>query len=475
MKKAAIIPAVALFFAMLASCSLFPDFDLNDLNDNLPETLEEGFFYTQNIVTGKFYVIEAEELYKGEKCVIWAEKDSSVTVTEAGNIANEYDNKIRPRIIAAFNNEISDGQDILDYANELVGRDDKKLTILLLDIKDGFEPNKNESYVAGYFYQVDFLKKGKYRYGRTVYCSNGRDMIYVDINPGLREHATQTYSTFAHELQHLVNYATRHRLKRGTIDLWINEGLSAYAEYIYLENNPDDKCLWLNDSRNTVKTGNNFFVWDNHKGRNENPLAIIDDYATVYLFFRWLYLQADTDLQSHIFRDITRSNSNNYQAVTDVAINIDSTWGSWETLLGTWFAANYDPKNAVYGYKNDRYLQDGYGVDPKHNYKGIRVTPIGGSTRPLYPGEGVYSINSNGFSPAAKGNIRYAQLNGNTQNYLLTFNANANNKAGIETGSLTGVSPSVAASRTAADDSQSERWAGPFVIDARDLLARNQR
>jgi hypothetical protein len=486
MIKAKIIPAMALSVIILASCSL-PDFSIKDPNDDLPDTLDEGSFYAQNIANRLFYVVEAEFLCEGEKCVIWVEKSSRKDIVIAPeNIAREYDNKIRQRIVDAFSEkdftDTFNGReypfaDMLDYANWLANGDDGKLTILLLDIKDGYKTSA-DPYVAGYFYAGNFSKKGKNKIGNSTYCSNGRDMIYVDINPGLKEHATQAYATFAHELQHLVNFVTSYWLEKRSTDVWVNEGLSAYAEHLYLGEHPPDKIDWLSNDRNTVKTGNNFFVWDNHK---DNPLAIMDDYATVYLFFRWLYLQAGTGLQSSIFRDITRSRFSDYQAVTEVAARINPAWTHWETLLRTWLAANYNPENTVYGYKGDKYLQYGF-----NNNRGVRINPIGVSRISLYPGEGVYSIINNPVIPAVSGaNIRYAGLvAGNTGginlsppysgNALLTFNANTSNSAGAETGFLTGVTPPRAVSRTAAENAQPKKQTRPFVIDAQDLLGRNQ-
>jgi hypothetical protein len=458
MKKAAIIPAMTLFLAMLASCGLF-DFNLKEYDDshNLPDTLEDGFFYAQNIATRKFYTLEAKMLYEDEKCEIWAETGSEVTAAKAREIAFEYNNKIRQIIVDTFG---SDDIDILDFANRLVGRDNGKLTILLLDIKDKYKNPETDTYVAGYFYAGNFLRKGKNISGGNIYYSNGRDMIYLDTNPGLKNYSAQVYETFAHELQHLVNFATTVLIDREhSMETWIDEGLSAYAEYLYLGKNPEDKCAWLSDNRNTVMTGNNFFVWDNYK---DKPAAIMDDYATVYLFFRWLYLQADANLQSRIFREIIHSPHNDYRAVTSV---VDK---DWEFLLKTWFAANHDPKNAVYGYKGDLYLQEGAGSIYTF-YKGVRVTPIGGSTRSLYPGEGVYSIINGPYPTGGGTNIRHEELN----NYLLTFNANANNEAGREIGTLTGV-PVPSASQTTADSARSAERTRPFVIDAQDLLGRNQ-
>jgi hypothetical protein len=472
MAKVKIISLTALLAIVLVSCDLFPDFNsTNSLN-----TLEEDEFYAQNMITKEFYMVPADQLYDGQNCVIWAEKGSRVTQKQAQDIANEYNTIIRPRVVGAFSRKdftieekgkSYDFADILEYANWLAGRSDRKLTILLLDIKDGYKNSKTDSYVAGYFFGGDLYQKGKI--SSTQY-SNGRDMIYIDTYPGL-EDPRQAYATFAHELQHLINHVTSRAFRNSSyMDTWVDEGLSSQAEYLYYGKNPEDKCKWFSEDREgTIAQGNNFFVWDNH---SDKKLAILDDYATVYLFFRWLYLWADADLQERIFLEIVTSSSRDYQAVTGIAGQINPEWESWEPLLRTWLAANYYPANS-YGYVGDNYLRNT-----------IKVKSIAGNTVSLYPGEGVYSILNNSFTEENSGNIRYAGLSTGTANIgtsspytgnvLLTFNANTSNTELIkpEVGSLTGVSPSTPA-RMAGESDQSDKITGPYVIDARDLLGRD--
>jgi hypothetical protein len=465
--------------AVLSSCDLF-DFD-KPSTDSL-EALGSNEFYAQNFVTQEYYKVKTEYFMSGEYCTIWIENDCGITKEKAEEIANEYDTLIRPRILNAFDkkNSIDNFNDILEYANWLAdGPTDNKLTILLLDIQDGFKDPKTDSYVAGYFHSVNFYRRGKIP-GTEVY-SNGRDMIYIDTYPGLIKpdnkgyDPEQGYATCAHELQHLINYVTTRRSPRSYMDTWIDEGLSSQAEHIYRGTYSDDKVKWfIKDKCGTIAKGNNFFIWDNHT--TETPLAILDDYASVYLFFRWLYLQADAALKSNIFYEIETSTRSDYRAVTDIAKEINTDWENWEALLRTWLAANYYPKNADYGYKGDS------------DFHEIKVKPIAGTSATLYPGEGVYSIINSSSAPnfTGPGNIRYTGLTDNSPvidtsipyqgDVLLTFNSNTelSDPPTVETGYLTNVILPVPPSRMVEKDAAVTEYTGPYVIDARDLLGRQE-
>jgi hypothetical protein len=478
----------ALLSITFVSCDLLFGIDKKP-SENF-DVLEEGSFYAQNIETEKYYKVKAEKLVTGSKCVIWAEKDARITKVQAQAIADEYDIKIRDILVDTFSkkNFIFEESgitypfdDMLDFANWLAGKNDRKLTVLLLDIKDGFKDPETDSYVAGYFFSGNFYPPGKIPgtgIGRVpLHYSNGRDMIYVDTYPGLQMKPEQTYATFAHELQHLINFVTSVQMNRiNTMNTWIDEGLSTQAEHLYLGTNLDDKIEWFSeDPAETIAKGNNFFVWGNNTG---NRLSILDEYATVYLFFRWLYLQADESQKPDVFYDIITADNADYRAVTNVAKKINPEWDKWEPLLRTWLAANYFPKNS-YGYTGDDDLREK-----------IKVNPIGVKTIQLCPGEGVYSIIDKSFTPpastSATANIRYADLSANTNinlfspytgNILLTFNTSTSNSGTIirtETGTLTGITPSPSASRMTGEAPQSKKVSGPYVIDARDILGRDR-
>jgi hypothetical protein len=227
------------------------------------------------------------------------------------------------------------------------------------------------------------------------------------------------------------------------------------------------------DPSGLIKQGNNFFVWGNRD--NGDLYAVLDDYATAYLFFQWLRLQAGT---SDIYFDIITSGDYDCRAVTGAANKYmaGSNYSDWGTLLKTWLAANYiNAPSGPYGYKNDSILKN----------ISAKTMPSGVMNVSLAPGEGVYSI-TNGFTmPSSRQSIRYAGLNktGNALSdtatfsggALLTYNANTNTGGGTESGTTTGVASYEAADidDALARSAAGVGFSGPFVIDARDVLRRN--
>jgi hypothetical protein len=477
-----LITAILALGLLFSSCDDFLKPNKRTVVETPPdyEGLEQRDFWAQDMRNSSFYQTRAARLYEGEKCVIWAELSSKVSIAAAQAIAWEYDNRIASNIVEIFGiGEICDENDnfignSLDYADYLTDGDGK-LCILLLDIRDGYK-NDADSYTAGYFSPGNFYSRQNHLY------SNETDMMYIDTYPSTPG-SPQSNSTFAHELQHLINFVNSSILRRSDtgvryMDTWIDEGLSVSAEYIYQGEHPEIRYKWfIQDRAGTISKGNNFFVWDNHEETN----AILDEYATVYLFFQWLRLQSGGG--NKIYRAIANSGRGDQNAVLEAAsgfFNSDSKSyaADWETLLRTWLAANYiNRSSGVYGYQNDSVL------------KWVRVWAIGGSSQDLYPGEGVYSQTTRGSaSPAgAGGHIRYGGLSKNRDpdftgpsysgDRLLTFNMNSDRQGGAENGIL---SNGQADSREAVLAASRQAWEVPksLPLDARDIsknFRRNER
>jgi len=443
MKKYAFIFMTAILMLAITGC----DFDDDD-----------GNFWARDLTkkTPTYYKVNAEKLAENSLCEVWAERGSGVTVTTANTIADEYINNIYPKMMKTFGFQINDPDlgpvNTMQFAHYIIT--DKisggKLTILLLDIKDGYNAKSNPAYTAGYFTPFNFFEDKN---------SNSREMIYMDTNPA-NPTSPESLETLAHEMQHLMNFVTSvaFRYKNKTLSLmetWVDEGLASAAQWVYSGKYSDGRLKHYNSGGSgLIAKGNNFYIWDNHD--KESNVAILDDYATVYLFFQYLRLQSSNN--DAIYHDIITSQYPDYRAVT-TANSINSAHkNKWETLLRDWFAANV-LKNSTgeYGYKGEINTT-------------ARYFPSTGTTVSLYPGEGVYSNATNNYSvPSSSGNISYAGLTssgtvvttGSTNGVLLTYNINTNSNKDTATsaiGTTTGAS--------SVQITDSKQFTGSFQVDA---------
>jgi len=458
--------AVISYSLLIFSCDLY----------NIDTTGGPGNFWAYNFILNQQYRLHAELMVEGEYCNIWVERGCGINRAAAQVIAEEYDNNIRSIMIENFslrNFTYLDIEysDILKLADEALGNGDGKLCILILDIKDDYETGVNESYIAGYFLSGDLLNRSN---------TNRRDMIYIDANPGMTdltdEKLEAVYKTLVHEIQHLVNYSTSMVVRGGTpMDTWIDEGLSAAAEYVY-SGHSLGRVNWFryngtepSDVRNlrgVIDQGNNFFVWNNRVGTNsgQSSYAVLDDYATVYLFFQWLRLQHDEG--QRVYYEIITSIYRDFRAVTASFGNM-----AWSDLLEAWLKANYiNDSQGFYGYNGDEELSNVRVPAPLEN--GINETVL------LSAGEGVYSMVT-GTPPNLEpyNNIVYVLLQkaGEPNQILLTYNKSTSRSSLPESGITTGIpipQPPIVNMFPAGRSSVPYNYA-PFPIGARDLIEGN--
>jgi|GEM_PF-1081107 len=415
------------------------------------------------------YSLTAELLAYDDYSEIWVEIGSGVTLAQARAFADTYAS-MREKLLDAYSRGpfTASGRqfsNILDYANWLTRGDDGegRLTILLLNLTA--PPGLM---IAGYFHSRDLF---------DVAHSNRRDMVYINSQfwtaPGhWPTRLDEAAGVLAHEIVHLINASETLLQGRGTwMDLWVDEALAEKSHYVVFGENNSGRVSWfVNDPAGTIAAGNNFFVWGNR--RAQDTRAILDDYATAFLFARWLFLQAQAApgvAHGRILQRMVTSAYHDYRIVTSVARDIDPAWANWDVLLKTWLAANSDPANPVFGYIGDDELRNT-----------LRVRRIGNPSVSLFPGEGVFSVMNAPFNrPATSGpNIRHAGLttgsgaisSGNTVtgNTLLTFNANTNRFGATETGFLTGVIPPAAMLAQPLPTP-----AGPLIVSLWDAIGRD--
>ena len=363
-----------------------------------------------------WYAVDAEKLAENSVCIVYGDVNENIPPNTAEAIAAEYATKIHPKITGVFG-------DIL-YMPDNSG----KLFLFLLDIIDGY--TGSGGYVAGYFDSSHMLT-GSY--------SNEASMLFMDVYPGDPSALTDFSTVIAHELQHLIHFSKQPQIPQK--NLWINEGLSLAAEYIYGgEQTP--RLNYFNGKfgnvtvNTTIPYGNNFFVWDGYWEQQYGDY--LADYSTAYLFFRWLGIQAGNN---NIYRAIVDSGYADYRAVTGAAASIDPGFSDWKTLLAAWMLANYYQQNTgLYGYKNQlssltKWVVYNSGTSQPYFFPGEGVfSPISLSLQNLFPVGNIHYIGlPNGtfsISPAS-------QLVGPgpyTGSALLTFNGNTNERGDGEEG-----------------------------------------
>lgn len=183
------------------------------------------FFVRNFFVHEKWDTLTAEKIFSSQEVILWM--DSSLvhkffTKVELDSLISS----IRIRLLCSTSSLSADStKGILELENNYFGLPpdvdgDGILDILFLDIHDNFA--SSGSFIAGFFDPNDLINNS---------TSNKRDMLYIDVNPLIKNGNKISFepaaSTIAHEYQHLIeaNYE-----RNEPENIFVNEGLSEYAE-----------------------------------------------------------------------------------------------------------------------------------------------------------------------------------------------------------------------------------------------------
>ncbi|MDR2304281.1 MAG: hypothetical protein LBE10_06810 [Treponema sp.] len=475
------VPALVL---LLAACN----------NGNSGGGTPSRDFYAVNNVNLEYYKLTADCLAENDYCMVYADQKANVDSAVAQNIADVYESRIHGPITDTFGG-------IMDMD------ENGKVIFLLLDILDG---STGGGYIAGYFYSLDMMKKSEDP-STQAYYSNEADMLYIDTNPGLQSMGS-LFSTMAHELQHLINYSATTARDGREPDVWINEGLSTAAEFIYGRNSsrpneiylsgtsitgdPNGRLIVYSDpnSKNynySIRNGNNFYVWNGWWEREGDPdYGDLGDYATVYLFFQWLRAHASNG--TGIYKEIVNSSYRDYRAVTSIVSQRFTTYPppglltggirpeDWDSVLRSWLLANFIKQDAgLYGYNG--------AVEHSLIYR-IFHDPME-SPWSFAPGEAIYSqLDSDELVTIYSDHVKYVPIAGDftpgdvvqsdtttvTGKYLLTYNWNTTIASDDEFGDVFNLSAGLLANRLLNEGGGGASWGylpGNYPVD-RDTMAR---
>lgn len=289
---------------------------------------ERTTFWAMNVAANSPVQVEATLKHVGKHCYIYLELDQEHRMTQATAemLAHRFDTEIYPTNHKFFGVENKPGVDF-----------DEKITLLFLDIQDGWEPGKG--YVGGYFSPVDQFPTSMWQF------SNEREIFYMDIFPS--DPTTKDYlGILAHEFQHMIHFNHDKREQ-----LWLNEAMSQIS-------------FWVNDFGHAPQILSFLKSPDTQIDEFNNG---IDDYGNVYLFMYYLATKVINDMEKSalIFRDIVASELKGMESVAHVLKQHGITRDLDEIIMD-FLLANFinDPKVAQGQYAYDKTLP--IKVQPTH-------------------------------------------------------------------------------------------------------------
>jgi hypothetical protein len=297
-------------------------------------------FWTINVATNQPEQTEATLRIIGKHCYIYLEleREQYVSQKTLEKITKRFDEQIYPTNHRFFGSENKPGIDF-----------DDRVTLLFLDIQDGWEPGKG--YVGGYFSPMDGVSSSLWDY------SNEREMVYLDVYPA--DATRKDYlGILAHEFQHMIHSAQDNRE-----ELWLNEGMSQVAFYANDFGHAPQILSFIKGADTQIDEFNNG----------------IDDYGAVYLFFYYLATKhlGSMDNAANILREIVASKEKGLASI-DTILEKYEIEARTDEIVRDWLIANFvnDPKlgDGRYGYDTTLPMK----VQPTHvfNLKNLPTEAI---------------------------------------------------------------------------------------------------
>lgn len=245
--------------------------------------------------------IVAELIEQTDVVNVWMEVDQPYNSRRLQRSIERFSHAIYPALVNLFGNEWSPGVD-----------GDPRLHIL--------HTTRMGASVAGYYYSAD-------QYTRAVNpFSNEKEIFFINLNWLNRLSNDEMYETvLAHEFQHMIHW----NQDRGE-DLWLNEGLSEYAQEV-AGYPPDTRFVHSFLSNPDLPlTG-----WDPSPGANA------PHYGAAYLFVAYLAQRFGDD-----FLGVLVAEQRNGAAGIDAALTTVGATETFDELFADWLVANWADASA---------------------------------------------------------------------------------------------------------------------------------
>ncbi len=285
-----------------------------------------------------FNRVDATVRFVGRHGVIYVDDSlpplaQQLTTADIQQLGTLFDDHLFPLDTTAFGRE-----------SDING--DGRIAILISDKVNKLTSDCSNGRIVGYFFGGDLIL--------TYPGSNKREVFYA-FAPVLSQGNCPAVSRSAalralppvliHELQHMISF-NQHVLRRGGDDetLWLNEGLSHYAEELGFRGIPDPFCPNSSSCFSEFMSGNlsNAFEYlrdpqQTHLIAPTRPGGPLAERGAAWLFVSWLtdHFAADTLRGTDLTRKLlqtTNTGAQNVAAATGVP---------FATLAGQWHLANY--------------------------------------------------------------------------------------------------------------------------------------
>lgn len=223
---------------------------------------------------------------------------------------------------------------------------DQRIAILISDQVNSIITDCTDGRIVGFFFGGDLIP--------GFAGSNEREVFYTfapvpsagNCPPVSRTTALRALpSVLIHELQHMISFNQRALVRDGSNEaLWLDEGLSHYAEELGFRGIPDERCPNSATCFSEFMGGNllNGFEYlidpaPTHLIAPEATGGSLAERGAAWLFVTWLsdHFAADTLFGTQLTRALvqtTNVGAQNVAAVTGVP---------FATLVGEWHLANY--------------------------------------------------------------------------------------------------------------------------------------
>ena len=204
---------------------------------------------------GKRYTMRQATLQAvGEKCYVWvldnnfskdAASGATIDLNAADELAKQFDKMYEP-IRAVFGEEA----DVLYYDKAIdistLSDTGTKVNIVVYDIGGDYTEVQNGG-MYGYFHPKDYYtpESASLHMDSTMLCSNNGKYFYVDSG-FLNSSPQMTYSTLAHEFQHMIHHWQKRLAFGNSSSTWFNEMMSMVCEDMiqqYLEIEESDSPI----------------------------------------------------------------------------------------------------------------------------------------------------------------------------------------------------------------------------------------